>query len=118
MGFDLVAADGFLPRVDEDMLLGARHARRRPPLAHGILRSPLFSRVFSLGRWTQESMWTRPPRGTRQPWKRTLSARSALKCAQLGVSVEPDFDYSWLSAEPPGYEDVDDDGKVIEHQSD
>ena len=29
-----------------------------------------------------------------------------------GVTVESDFDYSWLSKEPPGYEDVADDGKV------
>lgn len=29
------------------------------------------------------------------------------------VSVEPDFDYSWLSKAPPGYEDVDEDGQVI-----
>lgn len=30
-----------------------------------------------------------------------------------GVSVEPTFDYSWLSREPPGYADVDDDGQVV-----
>ena len=30
------------------------------------------------------------------------------------VSVEPDFDYSWLSKEPPGDLDVAQDGEVIE----
>lgn len=35
-----------------------------------------------------------------------------------GVSVEQDFDYSWLSKTPPGYEDEDDDGQIVESRGD
>lgn len=31
-----------------------------------------------------------------------------------GISIERDFDTSWLTREPPGYADVDANGQVID----